>query len=432
MQDFSLFVDQIEGLANAGHGLTEENWKLACASSLNGAVSRTLREVVPREQIRSWGAYFTPPSLASMATKSVIGLIKDGTIIFDPACGAGDLLLSVALHLPLSDSLESTVADWGDRLWGLDLQPEFIRACKARLILLAIHRLELDSDAQHQIEEHAFPNILPGDALSAIDGYRVADIILMNPPFGLVQSPADCDWAGGQVNAASIFVTTAISRTRPNSKLVAILPDVLRSGHRYEKWREKLRITGHVLDTCSAGHFGSSADVEVFILQFQAGKPNSARKADLWDHPKPNETQTIADMYDVRVGPVVPHRHAESGPEYRYIHARSLPPWGTLKRINERRNFAGTTFRPPFVAVRRTSRPDGKKRAVATIVEGKKNVAVENHVLVLLPHDGTIDSCLTLIDQLKSNKTDKWLNQRIRCKHLTVAAIGAIPWWITP
>jgi len=134
----------------------------------------------------------------------------------------------------------------------------------------------------------------------------------------------------------------------------------------------------------------------------------------------------------VRVGPVVPHRHAEKGPLVPYIHARSLPSWSECTDIAESRRFMGRLFAPPFVAVRRTSRPDNGSRAVATLVLGNTPVAVENHLIVFLPKDETVETCRGLMQRLRSPKTDTWLNARLRCRHLTTRALAEMPWWYKP
>ena len=126
---------------------------------------------------------------------------------------------------------------------------------------------------------------------------------------------------------------------------------------------------------------------------------------------------------------MVPHRHAEAGPLVAYVHARSLPPWTECTKIAENRKFTGRLFQPPFVTVRRTSRPGDKKRAVASLVLSDEPVAVENHLLVLLPRDGTASTCKQLLARLRSAKTDDWINRRLRCRHLTTAVLTDMPWW---
>jgi hypothetical protein len=95
----------------------------------------------------------------------------------------------------------------------------------------------------------------------------------------------------------------------------------------------------------------------------------------------------------------------------------------------EYRRFAGTTYQPPFVVVRRTSRRGDRHRAIGTIIAGHGPVAVENHLLILQPRDGSVRSCRRLLRVLRSPRTDEWFDQRLRCRHLTVAAMLELPWW---
>jgi hypothetical protein len=40
-----------------------------------------------------------------------------------------------------------------------------------------------------------------------------------------------------------------------------------------------------------------------------------------------------------------------------------------------------------------------------------------------------VRTCRELLDILKDDQTTHWLDQRIRCRHLTVAALDELPWW---
>lgn len=104
-----------------------------------------------------------------------------------------------------------------------------------------------------------------------------------------------------------------------------------------------------------------------------------------------------------------------------------------MRRRGHREQIAPeAVFRPPFVAIRRTSGPRDRSRAVATIVRGRRAVAVENHVIVCLPEDGSIERCRALLARLRSSRTDDWLNRRIRCRRLTTSAVAGVPWWEEP
>jgi hypothetical protein len=110
-----------------------------------------------------------------------------------------------------------------------------------------------------------------------------------------------------------------------------------------------------------------------------------------------------------------------------YIHARAIPAWGRVRRIGEQRRFKGSLFKPPFVAIRRTSRPEDRYRATCTLVTGVRLVAVENHLIVCCANDRTTKTCRQLLKLMKRKETNDWLNARIRCRHLTVSAIKELP-----
>jgi hypothetical protein len=134
----------------------------------------------------------------------------------------------------------------------------------------------------------------------------------------------------------------------------------------------------------------------------------------------------ISDLFEVSVGPVVPHRCPHKGNCYPYLDTSSAIPWSIVSKLPKRR-FKGTVTKPPFVVVRRTSNPGDKYRAVAAMVTGSSPVAVENHLIVLKPKDGTIKQCNKLIEFLKRASANQWFNERIRCRHLTVSSVKEMP-----
>jgi hypothetical protein len=98
-----------------------------------------------------------------------------------------------------------------------------------------------------------------------------------------------------------------------------------------------------------------------------------------------------------------------------------------MKTFEDTRQYRGRVYNTPFVAIRRTSRPGHPYRATATIISGKTPVAVENHLIVCQPKNNTLKMCKALLAHLKTAMTNKFLDERIRCRHLTVGAIQEIP-----
>ena len=369
--------------------------------------------------------------MASALTSTLADNSNSHQVYFDPTCGAGDLLLAAARKLRIAPTLDETIADWGNRLRGLDISAEFIRLAKARLVLLAAKRCGIRPNYQADIFSDVFPLIRSADFLADHGDTSSAAFVIMNPPFAYAPAPDKCTWAGGRVNAAAIFVDKIIRESVNGTRVLAILPEVLRSGTRYERWRRMIYSMGKLRRQRPLGQFSRWVDIDVYLFDFlkfhESDKSARLTKATGIKKPK-----GVGRRFAVHVGPVVPHRDKEEGPKVRYIHARSLPAWREAKRIKETRRFKGRLFPPPFVAVRRTSRPGNGSRAVASLVLGRKAVAVENHLIVLLPKDQTAETCRKLMIRLQSNKTDKWINSRLRCRHLTTSILANMPWWYKP
>ena len=430
MRQFRRYVDALEQLAQGRMTPSPVEWQRKLRMCLDGEPGEMLRRGEKLPRLREQGAYFTGAKMATRLAKVIAVGADYGQVYLDPTCGAGDLLLAVAKNLPIANTFRGTLDHWGRCLAGCDISSDFVRLAKARLALLAAKRCGVRPSNENTVLSRTFSKIVEADFLSRSKRAHRADVVIMNPPFGYTRAPDECEWAQGRVSAAAMFTERAIQDSREGTRIVAILPDVLRSGSRYEGWRTTIDAISSIRREQPLGLFDRWADVDVYLLDLlKAGKQGGGKAGISISARKPGG---VGRRFAVHVGPVVPHRHEEVGPEVRYIHARSLPAWGERTRIVEKRKFTGRLFEPPFVAVRRTSRPDGKKRAVATLVLGKGAVAVENHLVVVLPKDGTEDTCRALITRLQSSKTDNWINRRLRCRHLTTAVLAEMPWWYRP
>ena len=427
---FVEYVDSIHELTRPSEPVTCAQWQEKLALCLDGEPGQVLRERVEQAELRRKGAFFTGAKLAKRLANTAVPRSAVRLTYFDPACGAGDLLLAIASRLPLEATFAHTLDAWGMRLGGCDISPDFVRLAKARLTLLAAKRSRVHPPLDPCVVVDAFPNIVVGDSLDPSRRLPNANVIVMNPPFGYAVAPDDCVWASGRVNHAALFVERAIRDASDGSRIAAILPDVLRSGSRYLAWREMTLACGNVMRETSLGVFDQWTDVDVYLFHFRKhGRLGESCKV---SRSARKPTYGVGKRFAVHVGPVVPHRHPETGPLVPYIHARSIPSWSECDDIAETRRFAGRTFAPPFVTVRRTSRPDSGSRALATLILGNHPVAVENHLIVLLPKDGMIESCRQLMRRLRSPRTDAWINSRLRCRHLTTRALAEMPWWRRP
>jgi hypothetical protein len=420
-RNISPYVEKLRALALEKS--KSDDWTTRCQHALNGQANIELRNTINIDVRRQFGVFFTS---ADLATKLLTLSVTDKTRYFyDPTCGMGDLLLAAAAQLPLDVTVAKTMRSWGKQLAGTDLHKEFIDAAKIRLALLARQRHGASSSSFNEDVDY-FPNICVGNGLKESGYFAKANCILLNPPFGSIVAPPDCEWASGRITEAASFTMEIAKKVRKGTEILAILPDVLRSGSFSFHWRKALSTLTEIRTVHSHGIFDQIADVDVFLLRLV--KRNRVVDTDTWSWPtQPRTASTIADKFTVNVGPVVPHRDKKEGNVYDYIHARSVPPWGIMEKFPEQIKFTGRLHLPPFVVIRRTSRPEQEYRAVATLIKGTAPVAVENHLIICTPQDGTLASCERLIKKLRTETTNKYLNLRIRCRHLTVTSIRDIP-----
>lgn len=400
------------------------------APILDGQPSRELRRLVSIEKQRKDGVFFTGSRMAENITSCLKGQLSSMSVVTDPTCGAGDLLLACAKHLPRKDGLIETLGGWGDILRGSDIHADLIRLSRLRLVLQALQLGVKQRRISGANVESLFPRLRVQDGLNAIDDLRESTHIVTNPPFAMVQAPDACRWATGSVNAAAVFLDTFTGYAQPDTRILAILPDVLRSGSRYAKWRNVIDSRLSDITINLVGRFSIHADVDVFVMKGTRKGHNSTAlsSANRINQGSEHKGHIVGDRFAVHVGPLVPFRHKKKGGSFPFLATANCPAWETVREIQDHRRFSGTVFRPPFVVVRRTSRPDDRNRAVGSIVVGKTEVAVENHLLVLIPHSGKLSDCSQLLQVLRRPKTSNWLNQRIRCRHLTVSALRSVPW----
>lgn len=389
------------------------------------AIDGVMRSLVSIEEMRDAGSFFTGDDLAAELENKFMHEISDDSIILDPTCGAGNLLLVCSRKLSVHSSLESTLRTWGKSLCGYDIYSHFVELTKLRLILEILRRgASIDCSLKKAMSY--FKNIKTKDALLVKHG-EIKDVThaILNPPFSLWDHSNYEAFQKGKANAAGIVFVHLISILPKSCEISAILPEVLRSGSSYKRWRTFVS-SYMTADVTIMGQFNWKTDVDVFILN---GILTSNHNAILWiNHNSLDNQPCLGDYYDISVGRLVAYRDPEIGDDYPYIHSKNVPIGGILDKFDERRKFRGTVLKPPFVVIRRTSRPSDKSRAIGTIIKGKEPVAVENHLIVIKPHKAPLRNCKRIVQILKSSETNEFLNNRIRCRHLTVGAIKQIPY----
>jgi len=421
---YGIYVGKLKELAAVTR--RADDWGKRAEAALNGQALLELRRIVSLKTRRRFGAFFTGSELAANLV-SRCNKLDERSVVYDPSVGMGDLLIAAAKRLGVERTLSETLRKWERQLTGTDVHPEFVEGAKTRLVILAQQLHGLKSPGVES-PANLFPDIRVADGLTAFEAYARATHLTLNPPFVLTEAPIDCAWAGGRITQAAMFVITALERAKSGTELVAILPDVLRSGSFTERWRKRVEDLAAVQLVEPYGIFDESADVDVFILRVKCRLKNSTAKSVQWTSRPAKEGGKVGDYFDVHVGRVVPHRDAETGQKHPYIHPRCVPTWTVLREFPEARRHSGQVYDPPFVVLRRTSRPGDLYRATATVIAGKHPVLVENHLIVCEPKDGKFTTCRKLMANLKTSEVNEFLNCRICCRHLTVGAVREIPW----
>jgi hypothetical protein len=423
MIEYKQFVDKLQTDLQSFLKTPKENWKHLAAKNVDGLASSELRRLIDVQTRRQHGAFFTDSALANKVLSALKPEFNHQSRIYDAACGAGNLLISVMdiLYKNPIDNIE-------EKLLGTDIHSPFIEAAQLRLF---INQLLKQDNLFDNNSEHPFASsIIVGDGLVNNKFYQQATHIVINPPFNLIKPACEVNWSKGKISAAALFVEKAIQYSNPGVSIIAILPDVLRSGSRYEKWRSLVKKECAIEKVKLLGQFDEHADVDVFALKLNKRKKAVyvSRNTTLKSYETKNN-QVIEDLFEVSVGPVVDNRDLHEGPQLPYIVSKGLEGWSEQKKIERTRRHKGKSFESPIVVIKRTSRMGDSHRAIATIINVTKPVFVDNHLIILKPKSGKISDCRKALTILKKKKTDDWINNMIRCRHLTVKVVSKIPVW---
>ncbi|MBN9298239.1 MAG: N-6 DNA methylase [Filimonas sp.] len=416
MKEYKPFVKDLQALVAGFQGRNDLQWKEKAISSINGLASHELRSRVPLEERRSSGAFFTDTLLGSEILNSYKLTFGNRVVFYDPACGAGNLLISAKSHYEKQLSQKRVRLE----VSGTDIHSEFIDASKLRL---SIFDLLHQNPAKDYSEQFIVTNGLQPNLF-----YESATHIFTNPPFNQIEASRSIKWATGKVSAAALFIDAIINNTNPGTEIIAILPDVLRSGSRYQKWRAHVSKYCEIDNIKLLGQFDSFTDVDVFSVMLKKKNLATEESNHDWNTSVVNPSK-VSDFFDVSVGTVVDNRDPHEGIKRPYLISRGLKGWTELRHTDLKRKHKGKMIKSPFVVVKRTSRHGDNHRAIATLVVMPEPVYVDNHLIVLKPLKGGIKACKKLLKSLKSQSTDKWIDDQIRCRHLTVKVVAEIPFF---
>lgn len=393
------------------------------SSLIGDEANLAINALLGRTERRNDGIFFSGAAWASR----LIDALPPGPFkrFVDPSCGVGDLLLEAARRLPLGRDLSSTLATWSQEFHGMDLHAPLAQMAWSRLQALAMHLHHVEGERTNPAYIDHADSFCQLNSLEESWGLMPGDCVLMNPPYNPVISP---DWSvtsRGRVTAAALFLERAVATSPAGTVIAALVPEVLRSGTRFEKLRRFVEQRSQIHEFSAQGRFSSEADIDISIISL------TVRATPLEIAPAINidrSTIALADIADVHVGSIVPHRAAPSKKRRPYLDVDGAPVWAEIYP-SEHRKLYGRAFSPPFVVVRRTSGPSDKERARATIVRGSSPVIIENHLLVVIPHKPTLRSCRHIMGVLRDSRTTEWLNEMLRCRHLTVKVMKQLPLW---
>jgi len=427
MRKYAAYIKILDALLEATDWGRRTVQNEALRPHLNGGADMHLRNLVDRRQLRESGAFFTGESLGRRLVAMLPATDWRDTPAWDPNCGAGDLLLRWSEGLPLIDNdLPSTLKYWGEMLRGVEIHSVFLRAAKRRLALAAVCRGARVKSGRLRHLDGYFPNLECRNLLEREISVPDSSVILMNPPFTMIDTPREsADWASGNVAFAAVAFLNCLKAAAPGQQILAILPDVLRSGSRYGRWRKLVAQHAIEAKVHLIGRFSGGVDVDVVILHATAGQDG---ESDVRWFPSMLESgSTLGDFCDVHVGSVVPYRHRHKGEWVPYLTVAHAPAWADVHSSLPCIRHNGTCVTGPFLAVRRTSSPADKTRAIATVVASTKPTAIENHLLTVRPRDGKLETCRQMLEVLRSEFVQQWLDQRIRCRHITVDVLRGVP-----
>lgn len=388
---------------------------------LNGAAYQALRESISRIERQAFGMFFTDSNIADRVTQRIKGRLADGATVGDPACGAGDLLLACLQHMPVN------LPGRASKLFGVELHPDLTTTAQKRLLLAEISAGESKwRPHRSKIRRTIAKNISTSDFLADPSRFRNLDCVVMNPPFGSVQSSESNSWAGGRVQKAAVFLWELLRHANDGQEIVAVLPEVLRGGSRYHKWRKSVESIAAVKSIEPLGRFDKETDVDVFLLHLKKTGCTKTSKFD-WIPPTPTlDALHAGQFFRISVGAVVPHRASGEGPKVRFLDSRGAEQFGEVQ-LSPKLRFNGSKHKGPFVVVRRTSSPSDKRRLVVSLYSGSDEIAVENHLIVFQSHDESVKMCEAFFSLATQGQFDQWLNERSRCRHLTTTCLKTLP-----
>ena len=222
------------------------------------AVTLTAEDSLAGLRRRSLGEFFTPPAIAEhlvdLADCYPLTLLVEK--IVDPACGSGNLLAAVVgrtAQAVQSGSLDPlhAISALNSNTFGFDVQPVAVLLTRLQLLLASLPIWEHSELSDKSVYETlSFPGIQLRDPLSDPDDlwdlFAGFDVVVSNPPF-LKVTKSRLPFVEkyekvlyGHVNLYQLFLWWAIRATRPDGRLVFLIPQSIRSGQYSSRLRQEI------------------------------------------------------------------------------------------------------------------------------------------------------------------------------------------------
>src|SRR5260370_34025547 len=113
----------------------------------------------------------------------------------------------------------------------------------------------------------------------------------------MVGATGECCWGEGKASSAALYRGGPAANAEPGTQVMAILPDVLRSGSRYEKWRKSFEQCVAIKKIEIMGRFDRHTDVDVFVLVGQVRKKQNGKRGVRWTPDKKTGGKRIGDKF---------------------------------------------------------------------------------------------------------------------------------------
>jgi adenine-specific DNA-methyltransferase len=234
------------------------------------------------ERVRSAeGRHYTPGYLAVHLYRQAVAVLGDERrgLVWDPACGAGSLLLPALRHWVERNSdttPELTMAAVQSAVGGCDTDGAAVWLGN---VLLSAELLTIASRVPPARRKPIPPLLRVGDGLSTVPDVA-PDVVILNPPYGRVRLTDDDRqrWQHvlhGHANRYGLFLAAAADMVAPRGVVSALVPAGWLGGSYFQRLRAHLAATAPLASisyvTDRSGVFATGVLQETVLATFHSG-----------------------------------------------------------------------------------------------------------------------------------------------------------------